>query len=121
MIKYLLHKPIATSMAILAIIIVSGKRGKGAEEKTAPVSEAVVSATEAPETEPEPPRSVYAEACRPISVPFLIASRIMAPVDTVGIPSRAEIRSAWVPFPAPGAPRKITFIRFTGAYSKKPL
>ena len=46
---------------ILAIIIVSGKRGKGAEEKPAPVSEAVVSGTEAPETEPEPPRSVYAE------------------------------------------------------------
>ena len=31
----------------------------------------------------------------------------MSPVDSWGIPSRSSILGPWVPFPAPGGPKRI--------------
>ena len=46
----------------------------------------------------------------PVGVPFLMAARRMFPVEIVGIPSSAARIAACVPFPAPGAPNKISFM-----------
>ena len=49
-------------------------------------------------------------ARRPTAVSAATASRSMSPVDRCEIPYLALIRSAWVPFPAPGGPSKTSFI-----------
>jgi hypothetical protein len=50
------------------------------------------------------PASMTARAARPSSLPWLTASRRISPVEILGIPRSRATRSAWVPFPAPGAP-----------------
>src|SRR5580698_9121861 len=54
------------------------------------------------------PRSMIGLARSPNSVPREVASRNMSPVERCGKLSSAEIRSTWVPFAAPGGPRKIS-------------
>src|SRR5580704_15224655 len=54
------------------------------------------------------PRSIIGLARKPNSVPRVTASRNMSPVERCGKPSSFEIRLAWVPFPAPGGPKKIS-------------
>ena len=56
------------------------------------------------------PSSTKALAFLPISVPECIASRMMLPVEIVGMPSFLLSTAARVPLPAPGAPSKIIFI-----------
>ena len=67
------------------------------------------------------PASMKLLAFRPVSVPFLIASRRMLPVEMVGMFSFLLMISACVPFPAPGAPKRISFIASSSNYSRKPL
>ena len=59
-------------------------------------------------------------AFMPVGVPSLMAARRMFPVEMVGMPSFLQRISAWVPFPAPGAPNKISFMALS-PYSRKPL
>src|SRR5215217_3642582 len=48
----------------------------------------------------------------PSGVPSRTAARKRSPVATIGVPSRFDSRGAWVPFPAPGAPRRtMAFMR----------
>jgi len=56
--------------------------------------------------------AMKALAFRPVGVPFFTAARRMFPVEMVGMPSFWLIISAWVPFPAPGAPKRMIFIAF---------
>ena len=56
------------------------------------------------------PASMKLFAFRPISVPSLTAARRMLPVLMEGMFSFAQMISAWVPLPAPGAPNRIRFI-----------
>src|SRR3954453_15884069 len=44
----------------------------------------------------------------PNPVPSVTASRNMSPVETAGTPRRSESVWAWVPFPAPGGPKRTT-------------
>src|ERR1700693_3568496 len=53
------------------------------------------------------PRSMIGSARRPASVFRVTASRSMSPVERCGTPSCLAMRLAWVPFPAPGGPKKI--------------
>src|SRR6267143_5565092 len=57
------------------------------------------------------PASISALAFLPSGVPSAAALRRMSPVESWGIPNRAVSRLAWVPFPAPGGPRRMTFTR----------
>ena len=56
------------------------------------------------------PASMKLFAFRPISVPSLTAARRMLPVLMAGMFSFAQMISACVPLPAPGAPNRIRFI-----------
>ena len=56
------------------------------------------------------PASIKPFAFLPIGVPSLTAARRMLPVEMVGMPSLSQRISAWVPLPAPGAPKRISFI-----------
>ena len=60
-------------------------------------------------------------AFKPISVPLFSASRIIFPVEIAGMDKCWQMTSAWVPLPAPGAPRRIRFISFPPYQSRKPL
>src|SRR5690606_9790405 len=57
------------------------------------------------------PASMYAWAFRPSSVPSRRAARSRSPVDTWAAPVSSARRTAWVPFPTPGPPRRIAIIR----------
>ena len=46
----------------------------------------------------------------PRGVPFLTAARKRSPVEMCGSPSFSTARSAMVPLPAPGGPKKISFM-----------
>src|ERR1700712_1616198 len=61
------------------------------------------------------PASMCALAWRPSSVPSLTAARRMLPVAKYGRPKSCVIRSAWVPWPAPGGPTRMRFSSDTGA------
>src|SRR5215210_3043731 len=61
-------------------------------------------------SETSPPLSITALARCPIGVPAATAARSMSPVESCGIPNRSTMRTAWVPFPAPGGPRRINLI-----------
>src|SRR5438034_10307445 len=52
------------------------------------------------------PRSIYRLASRPRLVPAASASRRMSPVATCATPPACASSRPWVPFPAPGGPRK---------------
>src|SRR5262245_58214029 len=54
------------------------------------------------------PASITPFACLPSAVPRLTWSRRRSPVDTCGSPSAFERRTACVPLPAPGGPRRTT-------------
>src|SRR3990172_6356108 len=54
-----------------------------------------------------PPASMYALACLPSAVPFFTASRSMSPVEICGMANAWVSFLAWVPFPAPGGPRRM--------------
>ena len=56
------------------------------------------------------PASMKLLAFLPISVPSLTAARRMLPVLMEGMFSFAQMISACVPLPAPGAPNRIRFI-----------
>ena len=58
------------------------------------------------------PESIIALTLRPSSVPAEIAERNISPVLILGIDKASQIRSAWVPFPAPGGPSNIIFFIF---------
>ena len=60
-------------------------------------------------------------AFSPVGVPFFTAAHRMLPVEMVGISSFFLMMSAWVPLPAPGAPKRISFMVITSNYSRKPL
>ena len=62
------------------------------------------------------PPSIIDFIFKPSSVPRLILSLKISPVEICGIPSSLETSAACVPFPLPGAPSKINFI-----YFKNPL
>src|SRR5258707_2703694 len=54
------------------------------------------------------PRSISGLAFAPSGVPLAMFSRNMSPVERCGTPYFLASSFAWVPFPAPGGPRKIT-------------
>src|SRR5215468_5301980 len=60
-----------------------------------------------------PPFSISGPATWPSGVLAAMASRSMSPVEMRGTLRCPARRAAWVPFPAPGGPRKIT--RLCGA------
>ena len=55
------------------------------------------------------PRAIVSLMAFPSSEPLLTASRRMSPVETLGIPCSRANRSACVPLPAPGGPRRMSF------------
>ena len=57
-----------------------------------------------------PPDAIMSLTFRPRAVPAATAARNMSPVEICGIPIFSIISFACVPFPAPGAPNKITLI-----------
>src|SRR4029077_5639534 len=54
------------------------------------------------------PRSISGLAFNPSGVPLATCSRSMSPVERCGMPNFLASSFAWVPFPEPGGPRKIT-------------
>src|SRR6516225_10972978 len=54
------------------------------------------------------PRAIIGLAFSPSGVPFAICSRSMSPVERCGTTYFPASTFAWVPFPEPGGPRKIT-------------
>ena len=54
--------------------------------------------------------SITSFAATPSGVPAFTAARIMSPVEMYGMPKRRQMYAACVPFPAPGAPTRISFI-----------
>src|SRR5215475_8252743 len=54
------------------------------------------------------PRAMIGWARWPSEVPCDTCSRSMSPVERCGAENRRASSFAWVPFPAPGGPRKIT-------------
>src|SRR5438552_5683231 len=54
-----------------------------------------------------PPFSISGPAMRPRAVPAAMASLSMSPVEIFGTRRWPARRAAWVPFPAPGGPRKM--------------
>src|SRR5436189_4354917 len=61
------------------------------------------------------PESITFFASRPSGVPALTAARSMSPVEICGMPYFSRMKLAWVPFPAPGGPKRIR--RTTAAIS----
>src|SRR5687768_2714376 len=57
-------------------------------------------------SETRSPRSIVALAARPSGVPSRTAALRTSPVAILGMPSFSASRSPWVPFPAPGGPRR---------------
>jgi hypothetical protein len=45
-----------------------------------------------------------------------MAARRASPVEMAGMPYFAQMFAAWVPFPAPGAPNKISFMLLSPPY-----
>src|SRR5438132_11749017 len=62
-------------------------------------------------SETSAPEARTGAALRPSSVPSAIASRSRSPVEMCGTPCVEASRLACVPFPLPGGPMKISFIR----------
>ena len=60
-------------------------------------------------SETRPPVSSMFETFLPKSLPDATASLSMSPVLIFGILHKSQIKSACVPFPAPGGPNKIIF------------
>ena len=61
-------------------------------------------------SETKMPSSINFLAFLPKSVPALIASLSILPVEICGILNSWQSTSACVPFPAPGGPKRIIFI-----------
>ena len=61
-------------------------------------------------SETRPPAFMTAWAFLPTSVWALTAARSMSPVESWGIPRRFSILGPWVPFPAPGGPKRICWL-----------
>src|SRR4029077_14086200 len=57
-------------------------------------------------------------ALRPTDVPAVTAARSISPVDSCRTPIRSTSRCAWVPFPAPGGPSRISLITLLPPSSK---
>src|SRR3990172_5176708 len=57
------------------------------------------------------PRSMYSLARRPSSLWFWTASRNISPEAMWASDRRSARRFAWVPFPVPGGPSRITYTR----------
>src|SRR6266446_7543205 len=53
---------------------------------------------------------MYRSASRPSAVPAAAAARRRSPDARIGTPSARPRIGAWVPFPAPGAPRRTTTV-----------
>ena len=67
------------------------------------------------------PRAITSATFRPISLPLLLASRNISPVDSCTM-SRVSTRCrACVPFPAPGGPNRIMFIDVQVLFSDAPF
>ncbi len=49
-------------------------------------------------------------ACCPSGVPAFTAARSMSPVEICGMPYFWQMNAACVPFPAPGAPKRISLM-----------
>src|SRR3569623_1961533 len=60
-------------------------------------------------SETNSPASITALMRSPSSVPAFFSARSMSPVDIWPIPRSATSRSAWVPLPAPGGPKRMMF------------
>ncbi len=56
------------------------------------------------------PESITFLAASPSGVPAFTAARSMSPVETCGMPYFWQMKAACVPFPAPGAPSRISLI-----------
>src|SRR5579875_1727288 len=78
-------------------------RQSGSDSRASTISWTMASGTRSPLLR-------YSWALRPRSVPARTASRNMSPVEMCGSPWRVRKISAWVPFPAPGGPMKISRI-----------
>jgi len=59
-----------------------------------------------------PPESITFLAATPSGVPAFTAARSMSPVEICGMPNFLQMKAAWVPLPAPGAPNRISLIGF---------
>ena len=57
----------------------------------------------------KPPVSKIFETFLPKSLPEATASLNISPVLIFGMSHKLHIKSAWVPFPAPGGPNNIIF------------
>jgi hypothetical protein len=53
---------------------------------------------------------MIALASKPNGVPALTAARSMSPVEIWGMSYFLQMNAAWVPFPAPGAPSRISLM-----------
>ena len=58
----------------------------------------------------KPPKSIISLALIPSGVPAFTAARSMSPVEICGMAYFAQMKVAWVPLPAPGAPNKISLM-----------
>src|SRR3954469_6405686 len=56
------------------------------------------------------PASMYSSAFLPRGVPRETLARKMSPVEIAGMPKWSATTLAWVPFPAPGGPMRISLI-----------
>ena len=56
------------------------------------------------------PASMYSWAFLPRGVPLVTLARKMSPVEIAGTPKWSATTLAWVPFPAPGGPIRISLI-----------
>ena len=54
------------------------------------------------------PLAMISFAWRPSSEPSFTAARSMSPVEICGMPKCSMMNWAWVPLPAPGAPKRMT-------------
>src|SRR6266571_1961834 len=61
------------------------------------------------------PASMTFFAAIPSGVPALTAARSMSPVEICGMRKCSLMKPAWVPLPAPGGPRRISFIIVPGS------
>src|SRR5687768_18191477 len=53
---------------------------------------------------------MMASTSLPISLPLATSARSRSPDASTGVPRLADSSGAWVPLPAPGAPRRIAMV-----------
>jgi hypothetical protein len=114
-----------TSISTIASMVTSAARvasawarvrGKPSNRKPRPQSGLAMRSLTSPmisSSETSPPASMTALAWRPSSLPAATAARNMSPVEICGMPKRSQTNFAWVPLPAPGGPRRMSFMPFS--------